>query len=86
MDPAEDDRAGVDPGRGPGQLEAVAGDVGQLLDLAVLVIMGQDRGVLALLEGEDLVVNVGQRRPFPCFYRGEEEPTRLGRKSMQRLF
>ena len=80
VDPAEDDGPGVNPGRRPGQLEAVAGDVGQLLDLAFLVIMGQDRGVLALLEGEDLVVDVGHGGLFLVFYVAEEEPTSVDRK------
>src|SRR5262249_39298279 len=35
VDAAEDDGGGVDRGRGAGQLEAVAGEVGQLLDFAV---------------------------------------------------
>ena len=34
-----------------GQLEAVAGEVGQLLDFAVLVVVGEDGGVLASLRG-----------------------------------
>ena len=38
---------GLHLGGGAGQLEAVAGEVGQLLDLAVLVVVGQDGGVLA---------------------------------------
>ena len=33
-----------DLGRVAGQLEAVAGEVGQLLDLAVLVVVGEDGG------------------------------------------
>jgi hypothetical protein len=71
MDAAEDDRPGIHLGGRPGQLEAVARDVGEILDLPLLVIMGEDRGIFALFEGEDFVVNVGQIRSFPCFFRGE---------------
>ena len=59
VDPAEDDRRRLDPRREAGQLQAVTRVVGQFLDLAVLVVVGQDRRVLAPAEGVDLVVNVG---------------------------
>jgi hypothetical protein len=51
VDAAKDDRRVVDLGRLAGQLEAVAGDVGQFLDFAFLVVVGEDDGVLAGLEG-----------------------------------
>src|SRR5260370_934092 len=69
MDPAEnDDRVGA-PGGGPGQVQAVAGKVGQFLDFAFLVIMGQEGRVVAGLEflnfGDD-VLHGG----VPCFLCG----------------
>ena len=67
-----------------GQLQAVAGEVGQLLDLTVLVIMGEDRGILAHLQRLDLVVerdrvvrclgmnNATHRQGFLVFYVAQE--------------
>src|SRR5439155_11427006 len=67
VDAAENDRARGDSGGGAGQLEAVAGAVGQLLDLSILVIMGQNRGVFANLQTADLIQDVVQRRD-PLFF------------------
>ena len=50
VDAAKDDGRGRDLGGGAGQFQAVAGEVGQLLDLAVLVVVGEDGGVVACLE------------------------------------
>ena len=54
-------------------LQAVAGEVGQFLDLAVLVVMGQDRGVLFFLEfadfGGDVVNDGGGHDQRSLFFR-----------------
>ena len=53
-DPGKNDHIGV-RGRGPaGQVEGIADEIGQILNLPVLVIMGQDDGVLLTLEAVDL--------------------------------
>ena len=41
--------------------EAVAGNVGQFLDVTVLVVMGQESGILARLEVLDFFGDVGQK-------------------------
>ena len=50
MDAAKDDGPGLHLGGRAGQLEAVAGEVGQFLDFAFLVIVGEDGGVFALFQ------------------------------------
>src|SRR5262249_48291937 len=66
VDAAEDDGRLVHLGRLAGQLEAVAGDVGQLLNLTLLIVVGEDDRVFAGLEGADFVDDVGHERG-PCF-------------------
>ena len=68
MHAAEHDRAGLDRRRGAGQLQAVAGEVGQVLDLAVLVVVCEEGGVFAGFERFDLVVDFDHRRDFLVFY------------------
>src|SRR5262249_22130968 len=51
VDTAKDDGSGPYLCSCPGQLEAVAGEVSQLLNLAFLVIVSQNRCVFANLEG-----------------------------------
>jgi len=72
----------------PRQLQAVAGEVGQVLDLSILIIMREDRGILSRLEGVDLVVdrvdinrvtggsNRNHRKGILVFVVAQEEPTR----------
>jgi len=43
------------------QLERVADEVGQVLDLGLLVVVGQDEGVPLLLQAEDRLGEVGRR-------------------------
>ena len=69
----------IDLGRLAGQLEAVAGDVGQFLDLALLVVVGEDGGADLLLEVEDFGGDVVERRrawQAPLFFSvAEGQPT-----------
>ena len=74
MDAAENDGAGFDFGRGTGELEAVAREVGQFLDLALLIIVGKNRGVLLSFERGDFVEDVRHGR-IPCFLCGGGQPT-----------
>jgi hypothetical protein len=53
MDPAEDDRRGLEPGRLAAELERIADEIGGVLDLGELIIMGQDDGVLTPLQLAD---------------------------------
>src|SRR5262249_149485 len=75
----EDDGRGGDPGGGPGQVEAVADHVGQVLDLAVLVVVSQEGGVPGGLEVADLVADVRQdcrgHERFLVFCVAEDQPT-----------
>ena len=65
MDAAEDDGVGLHLRGGAGQLQAVAGEVGQFLDVAFLVVVGQDGGVFLGFEVTDFVEEIGhQRVPF----------------------
>ena len=64
---AEDDVLGLRPGgRVPGQLEGVAGDVGELDDLVALVVVAEDEDLVAELllgrAGARHQVRVGRRR------------------------
>ena len=60
MHAAEHDRARGHAGRIAGELQAVAGKIGNVLNLAIHVIMGQNGGVFFLFKGLDLV-HEGQR-------------------------
>jgi len=51
---AEGDDRGLGARRGLGQLEAVAHEVRQVLDLGLLVVVGQEHGVALLPEPGDL--------------------------------
>src|SRR5262249_41656838 len=53
VDAAEDDGRRLHGGGDAGQLQAVAGVVGQFLDFAVLVVVGEDGGVFAVLQARD---------------------------------
>ncbi len=74
MDAAEDDGPGLHPGGGAGELEAVAGEVGEFLDVTFLVVVGEDRGVLFALELLDFLNDVEHGRD-PCFLCGGGKPT-----------
>ena len=51
---AEDDDLAVHGGSGPGELQGVPHEVGDLLDRPNLVVVGQDDGIPLLLESPDL--------------------------------
>ena len=53
-------------GRGAGQLQAVAGEVGKLLDVAVLIIVGENGRVFLSLELRDFADKIEHGR-IPCF-------------------
>ena len=55
MDAAEDDRRIGDPGRITGEFQAVAGKVGNVLDVTVDIKVGEDGRVVLFLEGLDFV-------------------------------
>src|SRR4051812_43207787 len=76
MDAAKDDDVGRHLRGGAGQLEAVAGEIGEILDFSLLVIMGQDGGVLFLLKILDFGDNV-VHDALLVFRVAEEEPTLL---------
>ncbi len=54
MDAREHDQVGVGALRLPGEAERVAEKVGHVLDVGVLVVVGQDDRVLLLFEAGDL--------------------------------
>ena len=56
-------------GGGAGEFEAVAGEIGEVLDFAFLVVMGEDGGVVLGLEVRDFVEEVGHGNG-PCFLCG----------------
>ena len=55
MIPAERDHVGIGRRRFPRQVEAVADEIGEVLDLRLLVIMGEDDRVALLLEARALL-------------------------------
>ena len=75
MHAAKDDGLGGHGRGGPGQLEAVAGKVGQFLDIAFLIVVGENRSVGAFLERKDFVDNVGHWQGFLVFSVAQEQPT-----------
>ena len=54
MDAAEHDHIMIGLCRGAGKFERIAGDVGDVLDLGPLIIVGQDDGVQVFFELQDL--------------------------------
>ena len=54
MHAAEDDDVGIGLGRFLAQLQRVAHEVGDVLHLAALVVMGEDNGVPFLFKLQDL--------------------------------
>ncbi len=55
VDAAEDDDIGVSSGGFLAQLQRIADEVGDVLHLAALVVMGEDDGVLLLFKLQDLL-------------------------------
>ncbi len=53
-DAAKSDHLGIGRGRLARQIEAVADEIGEVLDLGLLVIMGEDHGVPLALQARDL--------------------------------
>jgi hypothetical protein len=58
VDAAERDDVALDPLRGLGQGQRVAHEVGQILHLRLLVVVGQEHGVALALEREDRLLEV----------------------------
>jgi hypothetical protein len=54
MDAAEDDRLGARLRGGLGERQAVADDVGDVLEIRLVVIVSQDDGMALLLQALDL--------------------------------
>ena len=55
MDAAEDDDIGLSAGSVLAQLQRIADKIGYILDLAQLVVMGQDNSILLPLQAGDTV-------------------------------
>ena len=75
---AEHDHRRIDLGGLAGELQAVAGDVGERLDLALLVVVGQDGGPELLLEVENFgghVVENSRHDRLLVFTVAEGQPT-----------
>src|SRR5204863_6746563 len=78
VDAAEDNGAGLHLGGGAGEVETVAIEIGQFLDLAVLVIVSEEGRVFAGLELLDFVEDVSQNGGHGrllVFCVAEDEPT-----------
>src|SRR5438094_553766 len=83
MDAAEDNGRASHPRGDTGELQAIAGEIGELLDFAILVVVSEDGGVFAGLEGLNLLDQIGHEG-FPCFLTvAEEQPTVFGTRSRQ---
>ena len=62
VDPAEHDHVRLRVARGPGELEAVADKIREILNLRVLVIVREDDGVAFATQTLDLSVKIGAGR------------------------
>ncbi len=62
MDATEEDDVGLGGLGLVAEAEGVADEIGDALDVLVLVIVGEDDGVALFLEGEDFLLDGGERR------------------------
>src|SRR5262249_3378773 len=69
VDTAEHNGIGLYLRGGPSQLQTIAGEVGQFLNLALLVVVSQDGSVVAALEGGGFLEEISHGRS-PCFLCG----------------